>query len=310
MAIDVSIVVPTYNRRSALKELLESLLYQSYPKDKFEVILVDDDSDIKLEDLVCLYKAKGLDITYTKQKRGGPAKARNKGVKVACGSIICFTDDDCVASRDWVERLALAHRENPDVDVIGGNTWIKEGDIRSAISQFLANGCIFWERGTKKEIIFFPTCNVSIKRDVFKEELFNEDIPYPGGEDLEYFWRLYKKGYNFAYEGKAFILHNRRNSLAQFLFQPFIYGKGNSHVRRYQPDHPALKELTTPLYTLKSLLFIPLFALHIANELSKLNKAYKRYKPSIVFYVCLYRIMYFLGYFWENIKFALRWERK
>lgn len=96
----VTVVIPTYNAERTLGKTIEACLNQDYPKEKLEVIVVDDGSTDNTAQIVKRYP-----VRYIFQEKGGPAKARNTGWKNAKGEIICFTDADCIPPKDWVEKF-------------------------------------------------------------------------------------------------------------------------------------------------------------------------------------------------------------
>ena len=98
--IEVSVIVPTYNRKAWLKECLDALIKQTYPRTRYEIIVADDGSSDGTAELVKSYKG----IIYLHQQNQGQAAARNLGLSAAHGSIIAFTDDDCIPSKDWIDH--------------------------------------------------------------------------------------------------------------------------------------------------------------------------------------------------------------
>ncbi len=304
----ISIVIPTCNRKESLAETLTSIYRQSYPKEWIEVIVVDDGSDVDLTGLVDEFKVKGLNIKYVKQKKRGPAAARNLGIKISQAPLIGFTDDDCILDNNWVEGMVKTHFENTDVDIVGGFTWVDKNNLKAVVSQFLANGAMTAVIDGKSQYIFFPTCNVSIKRRVFQKEVFNERFPYPAGEDLEFFWRLYKSGYKFLFNKRAYVYHNRIHNFFTHLRQSYLYGKGNFLVKEIFPEHPALQEIDDKNWyrfsysILKGLLLSPLFSLRLAYRLGETGNIKGDFQTiSAIFYFWLHKIFYFLGVFNQKI---------
>ena len=107
----ISVVVPAYNAREAIAECLEALLHQTVPRDRYEVIVVDDGSSDGTAEVVRPYGVKLL-----QQANQGPAAARNLGVAHAQGEIILFTDADCAPHADWIEQLT---RPLLDDEIVG-----------------------------------------------------------------------------------------------------------------------------------------------------------------------------------------------
>src|SRR6266576_3496761 len=92
----VSVVIPAYNAGAFLGEALDSVLSQTYQP--LEVIVVDDGSDDETPQIVADYNGK---VTYLRRSRGGPASARNTGVRAAKGDWIAFLDADDI----WMPGL-------------------------------------------------------------------------------------------------------------------------------------------------------------------------------------------------------------
>jgi len=243
--IDISVVIPTCGRSKQLRQCLKALHEQSYPLKHIELIIVDDRTDNETEQVIRGFKAHFPQISYIAQYRKGPAIARNKGVNFSAGRIIAFIDDDCVAERDWIKKMLRAHDEHPEKAAVGGDTLVDSRKAHVLASQFLSTGSIETNIAGAEETIFFPTCNVSLKRAIFNDYKFNESFPLPGGEDLEFFWRLFKSGHRFVWDKNIKVTHCRSESLFSFIKQAYAYGRGNLLVKRLQADHPLLKELKT-----------------------------------------------------------------
>lgn len=304
MAIDVSIIIPTYNRD--LKGTLNSIKAQTYPKSNFEILIVDDGSETSASHLIKEYLGYGLNIIYLRQKRRGPAQARNLGLEKSRGEIICFTDDDCILASDWIEKIFHLHKDNPQVLALGGETRVKRNILKNIVSQFMANGAMYTKTPQGKKLIFFPTSNVSLKKRLLGQYKFDSRIPYAGGEDLEFFWNLYLKGEKFLYSQEVQVLHQRKHSFINFIMQPYIYGKGNFWVQRKHLNHPALLELKNTAKLLKAFLEIPFFSVYIACSIAQKYNMQLKEKQLLFFYLIIYRIMYFCGYLVEKFNYCLK----
>lgn len=102
-----SIIVATYARSAQLATCLQSLTHLEYPRDRFEVIVVDDGSKVPPEAEVAGFHGR-LHVTLLTQHHAGPAKARNTGAARAKGQFLAFTDDDYVPSNNWLQALQSA----------------------------------------------------------------------------------------------------------------------------------------------------------------------------------------------------------
>src|SRR5437879_3868866 len=113
-----SIVVPTHNRPGQLVGCMQALAHLNYPKDCFDVIVVDDGGETRPDEVVASFRDQ-LDVTLFRQPHAGPATARNTGAMKGRGTFLAFTDDDCRPAPDWLKALAIRLSKNPDW-VIGG----------------------------------------------------------------------------------------------------------------------------------------------------------------------------------------------
>jgi len=306
--MDISVIIPTYNRKEGLIKCLRSLISQSYPRDKFEVIVIDDGSRYPVEDALSPLRTQLGNLRYVAQNHKGPAAARNMGVSLSSGSIFAFIDDDCEAHPEWLALMVKAHREHADLIAIGGATLTANQKASVVVGQFLSTCSIEANLSGTSEVIFFPTCNVSCKRSLFSSQKFDEDFPLPGGEDLEFFWRLFHAGYRFGWDKEIKVVHYRDDSLASFARQAYIYGRGNLLVKYLHPDHVLLKELKTGglsfwINTLINFLKMPRFCYLLSKKLLLEYPAKSVWrKASIVGCFALHKIFYLGGNIAEFLK--------
>jgi glycosyltransferase involved in cell wall biosynthesis len=108
----ISVVIPTYRRPALLLKCLHALKHQSFDKADFEIIIVSDGPDTDTEKMVREFSVSNLPrtILYPLPKKKGPAGSRNAGWKQAQGSLIAFTDDDCIPHSDWLTSLWEAYQ--------------------------------------------------------------------------------------------------------------------------------------------------------------------------------------------------------
>ncbi|MFA5319734.1 MAG: glycosyltransferase [Candidatus Omnitrophota bacterium] len=301
-SIDISVVVPTYNRKRLLEECLDSLLRQEVPGHAFEIVVVDDGSTDGTDLFVEGLRERRGDIHYVRQERRGPAAARNNGAEYCRGRILAFIDDDCRACRGWLQGMLLSHRAAPGAAAVGGYTIPEGGDISQDVSQFLSNSSIEVETQRGREPVFFPTCNVSIKKEAFAFNKFDTAFPFPAGEDLEFFWRLHKKGAKFVFKPDIRVIHRRTPGLAGFCRQAYLYGRGNLLVQRIHRDHVLLKEIKTGRVgfwagTLVNLLKIPRFAYCLCLIFLRSRGHARRFpeEAAAFFYFCAHKAAYICG---------------
>lgn len=214
----VSIVVPTYNRREALLRCVASL-----PAD-VETIVVDDGSTDGTGPPILSLRREN--VVYVRRLNGGPAAARNTGVKLATSPFVAFIDDDCQATGTWpwplVDRLSSEPR---DVAGCGGRVLPYSNNV---VSRYFTFHRILEPPASCSYLV---TANCAFRRTALLEvEGFNEQIRHPGGEDPELASRLRGAGYRFVFEPGAQITHEYRPSIVDFARTFQRYGRGCAHV--------------------------------------------------------------------------------
>lgn len=180
----ISIVMPTYNRADLLIHQLHAFNNQTVTKDQFEIIIVDDGSNDSTPELLNVWCKKLDNLKVISQKNGGPAKARNSGVKAAKAEYIAFTDDDCIVATDWIYEIQLSFFQHGAIILQGKTTTDREK--RTPLTHQIEN---------LEHRNLTVTCNAAIKKSVFEEVGgFSEDFPYAHNEDTELTWKLNQKG--------------------------------------------------------------------------------------------------------------------
>jgi glycosyltransferase involved in cell wall biosynthesis len=113
----VSVVIPTYNRRDSLQAVLHSLARQTYPRDKYEVIVVDDGS---MDDTPSIANEEyPFSFRYVRQPNRGDAIARNLGAQESKADLLIFLDDDITVVPDFVASMIREHQGHERLIVVG-----------------------------------------------------------------------------------------------------------------------------------------------------------------------------------------------
>ena len=255
-----SIIIPTYNRPQKLTTCLESLTYIDYPRDRFEVIIVDDGSDQVLDSLIEPYHNL-LNITLIRQKNAGPAKARNTGVNVAKGKYIAFTDDDCIADSHWLSVLEKAFINSPNALVGGKTINVLSDNPYSTASQLLIDYLYEYYNHRSEKSQFFASNNFAISRELFNHlGQFDLTFPLAAGEDREFCDRCLFKGYSLSYVPQALIYHAHYLNFRKFWQQHFNYGCGAFFFRQLHAQRTNKTIKIEPLTFYRNLLIYPFFS--------------------------------------------------
>ena len=262
-----SIIIPTYNRPKNLKNCIESLKHINYPRNRFEVIIVDDGSTQVLDNLIEPYKSL-MKVTLIRQKNAGPAKARNTGASVAQGKYVAFTDDDCVPDQNWLLVLENAFSNSPKA-LLGGRTINTFSDNPySTASQLLIDYIYDYYNHRSGKIQFFTSNNFAISRELFNQVgQFDINFPLAAGEDREFCDRCLFQGYSLAYVPQAIIYHSHNLNLSKFWQQHFNYGCGAFVFHQLRSQRADNNITIEPFSFYINLLVYPFFS---PQKLSKL----------------------------------------
>ena len=277
---DYSIIIPTYRRREQLARCLASIESLSFPRHRFEVIVVDDGSDNPPADLIA-----GLDRSLDAQlicaRHGGPATARNVGAKLARGQYLVFTDDDCAPQRHWLTSIDECMREATAPRAVGGRTLnILANDAYATASQGIVDFLYEYYGDHSAPWRFFTSNNLAVPRDEFMEiGGFDEGFPLPAAEDRDFCERWRAAGYDLQYAPNAVIDHAHKLGFTRFNRQHFAYGRGafdlhRSRARRGQralrlePGRFYFGLVTYPLRQARSIRALELSALHFWSQVA------------------------------------------
>jgi glycosyltransferase involved in cell wall biosynthesis len=113
--MDVSIVVPFYNEEKHIKQCIQALLSLDYPRDRYEILTVNNNSTDRSVEIVSSYP----EVRLLHEKKQGDFPARNVGVSNARGEIIAFTDSDTAPYPEWLRQAMEAMRDQNTALVVG-----------------------------------------------------------------------------------------------------------------------------------------------------------------------------------------------
>jgi GT2 family glycosyltransferase len=253
-----SIIIPTYNRPEELATCLASLSRLDYPQADFEVIVIDDGSLTRLDDVVAPYRGK-LTVELIRQVNAGPAAARNRGAIQAKGEFLVFTDDDCQADPHWLQAFAQSFTAVPDA-LLGGHTHNRLADnLYSAASQLLLDYIYTHFNSAPDRSTFFASNNIAISATQFHSlGRFDTTFPLAAAEDREFCDRAVERGCRLVYVPTARIEHSHHLNLGSFWRQHFNYGRGAFHFHNIRARKNLERIEVEPLSFYFQLLTYPL----------------------------------------------------
>ena len=235
-----SFIIPVFNRPNEVEELLQSLTQQTVDSSMFEVIVVEDGSQITCKE-VCERFSEQLNLHYYYKENSGPGQSRNYGADKSCGEYYIVLDSDVVLPETYMQHV-LDEINRESCDAFGGPDRAHHdfSPIQKAISysmtSFFTTGGI---RGGKKKLDkFYPrSYNMGIKSDVYKA--LNGFSKMRFGEDIDFSIRIFDNGYSCRLFPEAWVYHKRRTDFSKFFKQ--VYNSGIARINLYKKYPSSLK---------------------------------------------------------------------
>ncbi len=235
MNLSFSFIIPVYNRPNEIRELLESLSHQTYPK-TFEIVIVEDGSTISSEEEITAFR-ESLNITYLKKENSGPGDSRNYGMERAKGNYFIVLDSDCILPPQYLMEAEKSLNKE-FVHCFGGPDAAHDSfsnvqkAINYAMTSIFSTGGI---RGSKSSVDKFQprSFNMGISKEAF-ENVGGYGKIHPG-EDPDLTIRIWKKGYETKLIPEAFVYHKRRIDWNKFYTQVHKFGMVRPILNKWHP---------------------------------------------------------------------------
>ena len=192
----VSVILTTYNRADLLPVALQCLSAQTFPREKWELVIMDDGSTDATPQIIAPFLRKMRNARYFKKKHEGLSAGRNGGISHAKWDLVAFTDYDCLPSPDWISELWATYQKEKPLGI--------EGKVITDTNKPLFSNAPQNERGRK-----YIGCNSAYTRAILDKV---------GGYDKRFFWvrddtdvafRVLKHG-KIAFAEKAVVYHPAR----------------------------------------------------------------------------------------------------
>ena len=247
--VAVSVVVPTYQRRSSLGRLLEALGRQTLPYEEFEVVVVVDGStDGSCEMLSTLATPYALRMIW--QPNRGRASACNAGIRESRGEIVVLLDDDMEPQPTLLEEHRGAHAHHPRLGLLGAVPIPIDAacspTARWVGTKFNQHLAVLSRAGGRIGARSFYSGNFSIRRTVLGEVgAFDESFREYGNEDVEFAIRLLAAGVDLAYSSCAVAVQHYEKDFPALARDHIAKGRTAVQCARKHPAVAARLRLGT-----------------------------------------------------------------
>jgi glycosyltransferase involved in cell wall biosynthesis len=203
----VSIILPHYNDLDNLKVCIALLEKQSFPRDRFEIVVAENNSACGID---AVASACGPGVRVIHAARQGAAEARNAGIRASSGTILAFIDSDCRPSAQWLERGVAALAK---ADLVGGRVDVDVVDPANptAVEAFEKVFAFDYRRYIEKEG-FALTANMFAPRAIFDSV---GDFRAGYAEDVDWGKRASKMGYRWFCAADSVVSHPARRDWSE-----------------------------------------------------------------------------------------------
>lgn len=202
----ISIIIPTFNDSERLWYCLSSLENQSYPKGFYEVIVVDNNSEEDIKSVVNQFNQAQI----IHENRRGSYAARNKGISVAKGTVLGFTDSDCIPAADWIEKGVNKLLKTPNCGLVAGEVQLFfKSPQKPTVFEVYDRMYFLRQKHYIEKYKFGATANVFTFKETFEVVgLFDSELK--SGGDSEWGKRVFSAGYTQVYADDVLVAHPAR----------------------------------------------------------------------------------------------------
>jgi glycosyltransferase involved in cell wall biosynthesis len=251
----LSVVICTRNRPDLIGNAVTSVLANTYPE--FDLLVVDQSTDARTGEIVMRLGQEHPNLRYLHTDKAGLSRAYNIGIRETSGEIIAFTDDDCVAPPDWLDRVRGAFEAEPSAELMYGQVLLPASLADRPDDVPTLNIGFPWSLNRTRSgfVIYGMGANYAARRSLFTkiggfDEVLGGGGPLKSSQDYDLQYRAYVAGVTTAYRPEVTIDHYGVRTPEQWPVTDRAYGTGDGafylkHIRC--GDVYALKLLTMHL---------------------------------------------------------------
>lgn len=206
--VKVSVLIAARNEENNIKKLLESLYDQSFPKELFEVIIVDDHSEDNTKEFINTFinNNKDLNIKLLLAEREGKKLAISQALHNASNELIIVTDADCVLNNLWIDSIVGFYQEN-NCKMILAPVLLSPAENFFEKMQVLEHLSLIGSTAGSAAIGFPVMCNGANmayeRKSALEVEKLRKDFDIPSGDDMFLLEQFVK---NYGHENVKFLL--------------------------------------------------------------------------------------------------------
>jgi glycosyltransferase involved in cell wall biosynthesis len=243
--LELSVVIPTYNRLDTLQHVIPSLLAQRTPRDAYELLICDSHSNDGTTEYLARVSAEYPNVRHLPGAYTGRAMARNAGIAQAQGEVVLFNDSDIIADPQLLEAHLAHHRAQRDIAVVGWEVQVNSiVDYEYKRDHPEKRGSLHPETRKRLSWLYFLTGNASVRReDLLRVGCFDESFTGYGHEDLELGYRLQKAGIRILYESRAVNYHCQDVPHENQVEKMKLAGRSTVRFYRKHPDFAVMANL-------------------------------------------------------------------
>lgn len=229
--MQISVVVPFFQAEHTIRSCIEGLLAQDLPRKQFEILMIDNNSTDGSTAIAREYP----EVTLLRESKQGAYAARNRGLTVACGGLIAFTDPDCVPRPDWLRRLSEPF-SCPRVQIVVGRALLaRDSLLLTTLQDYERSRDELVLSGDDALLFYGRTNNMAVRRRVFDE--LGPFVERRRGADSMLVRRCadrYSCG-AVRYEPSAEVVHLEVDRPATYYRKVFTYGRSLASSKRVVP---------------------------------------------------------------------------
>lgn len=225
----ISIVIPVWNSPQSIAKCLRAIGGQTYSRNQFEVLVVDNGSFDATREVVESFPF----VTLLLEPIAGAYRARNLGLKKAKGDLVAFTDSDCVPDRDWLASAVRAAKQHPDAGVLAGNIQLVRASAGNDACEKYEMLFSFNQARNVAKYGVCTTANWVSRRDLLLE-LGGFDSALKSGGDSKFSRQIGAAGYPIVYVPDMLVQHPIRGTLRELAKKQRRVVGGRWAMRNYR----------------------------------------------------------------------------